>query len=478
MDDEEQKAFEGENEKKKRETTVSSTAHHQRKLTFRDKRFETRPSLLTVLMESADMRALRSFIISCFILMFLGTLLDDTITSKNPFNHLWLVLWNFRQLPETLFVWSQMALSALLPYYALKLWSEMPCKRVTLRSGLPLIALYIAYLFSLFTFPLIFLFKWQLNCACSFIITCENTRIAMKMHSFVRENVMRAIRMKLAAKDDTTKHQIPETFPSVKQLVYFFFCPSFIYRDDYPRSPSRDWNIVLKYFIEVLLTILCTNLVFIQMIYPRFNHVDYTKANISFMVNAIFASILPGLLCLLLLFYGLLHCWLNMFSEMLRFGDRKFYVDWWNSKNMAEYYRNWNLVVHDWLYAYVYRDIALLIGGKKGLKVSQTAVFFLSAAFHEYWFGTSLRFFYPVMFVLYFIFGGIFYWVSMFIKSAQAWNVIMYANLLIGTGMFVSFYSQEWYARQRCLPTSTNSYVDFFLPRHWFCVRYSEDASF
>ncbi|VDM36783.1 unnamed protein product [Toxocara canis] len=452
MDDEEQKAFEGENEKKKRETTVSSTAHHQRKLTFRDKRFETRPSLLT------------------------------------PFNHLWLVLWNFRQLPETLFVWSQMALSALLPYYALKLWSEMPCKR---------------------------------------------TRIAMKMHSFVRENVMRAIRMKLAAKDDTTKHQIPETFPSVKQLVYFFFCPSFIYRDDYPRSPSRDWNIVLKYFIEVLLTILCTNLVFIQvhdfimlmissivqlfqMIYPRFNHVDYTKANISFMVNAIFASILPGLLCLLLLFYGLLHCWLNMFSEMLRFGDRKFYVvcwlvylyfdhilndrrwnierfgerilffiillaffqDWWNSKNMAEYYRNWNLVVHDWLYAYVYRDIALLIGGKKGLKVSQTAVFFLSAAFHEYWFGTSLRFFYPVMFVLYFIFGGIFYWVSMFIKSAQAWNVIMYANLLIGTGMFVSFYSQEWYARQRCLPTSTNSYVDFFLPRHWFCVRYSEDASF
>lgn len=24
---------------------------------------------------------------------------------------------------------------------------------------------------------------------------------------------------------------------------------------------------------------------------------------------------------------------------------------------MAEYYRNWNLVVHDWLYAYVYRDV-------------------------------------------------------------------------------------------------------------------------
>lgn len=25
---------------------------------------------------------------------------------------------------------------------------------------------------------------------------------------------------------------------------------------------------------------------------------------------------------------------------------------------MAEYYRNWNLVVHDWLYAYIYKDVA------------------------------------------------------------------------------------------------------------------------
>jgi hypothetical protein len=24
-------------------------------------------------------------------------------------------------------------------------------------------------------------------------------------------------------------------------------------------------------------------------------------------------------------FYGFLHCWLNAFAEMLRFGDRKFY---------------------------------------------------------------------------------------------------------------------------------------------------------
>uniref|UniRef100_F1L2B4 O-acyltransferase n=1 Tax=Ascaris suum TaxID=6253 RepID=F1L2B4_ASCSU len=380
--------------------------YHHKKLTFREKHFKRRASLLTVLMEKPDMRALRSFIISCFILMFIGSLLHDSIAYKNPLNHFWLVVWNFKQLPETLLVWTIMAMSTLLPYSFLKMWSTTPCKQVTLRRESPLIALYALYLLSLFCFPLVFLFKWRLNCACSFIITCENTRIAMKVHSFIRENLPRAVRMKLAAKDDTTKHESLDRFPSIAQLAYFLFCPSFIYRDEYPRNTSRNWRLVLIYFIEVLLTILCTNLVFIQMIYPRFNSVDYTKATISFMVDAIFASILPGLLCLLLLFYGLLHCWLNMFSEMLCFADRQFYVDWWNSRNMAEYYRNWNLVVHDWLYAYVYRDIAMVIGGKKGLKVAQTAVFLLSAAFHEYWFGTSLRFFYPVMFVLYFVFGG------------------------------------------------------------------------
>lgn len=32
-----------------------------------------------------------------------------------------------------------------------------------------------------------------------------------------------------------------------------------------------------------------------------------------------------GVLMLLLIFFAFLHCWLNAFAEMLRFGDRMFY---------------------------------------------------------------------------------------------------------------------------------------------------------
>lgn len=203
-------------------------------------------------------------------------------------------------------------------------------------------------------------------------------------------------------------------------------------------------------------------------------------------------------------------------------------------------------------------------------------VFFLSSAFHEYWFGMALKMFYPVIFILYFVFGGkqlrafcsikrillirepnrmevwcqwflgstssnrcrltqvnmglqlqqsqascegavpsgpgedaqpisawpgssfvkcsedisgppffstlfifrlfsgVFYFATQFIKSSTVWNIAMYSNLLIGTGMFVSFYSQEWYARQRCAPYFQRPVLDFFIPQHWLCKQLIE----
>ena len=34
--------------------------------------------------------------------------------------------------------------------------------------------------------------------------------------------------------------------------------------------------------------------------------------------------------------------------------------DWWNSTSYADYYRTWNVVVHDWLYAYIYKDVLMV----------------------------------------------------------------------------------------------------------------------
>lgn len=50
----------------------------------------------------------------------------------------------------------------------------------------------------------------------------------------------------------------------------------------------------------------------------------------------------------LLMFYAYFHLYLNLWAEILRFGDRVFYKDWWNSSEIGSYWRLWNMPVHLW----------------------------------------------------------------------------------------------------------------------------------
>jgi sterol O-acyltransferase len=71
----------------------------------------------------------------------------------------------------------------------------------------------------------------------------------------------------------------------------------------------------------------------------------------------IFKVMMPSMAASLLMFYMVLHSWLNAFAELTRFADRyvtpksfstqnitnhllvQFYSDWWNVTNWAAYYR-------------------------------------------------------------------------------------------------------------------------------------------
>ncbi|KAI6202763.1 hypothetical protein M3Y94_00478000 [Aphelenchoides besseyi] len=435
---------------------------------FKIAHFECRQSILTNQWNGPS-GLVFNFFLAAFILCSMGTIFHDTFVFANPVHHLWLIWWNFRQLPQTMFVWSLMFGSTILfIYHGMRLWSTRPSKEVSIQTQWPFLVAYIGYLLALFFLPLRFLYIAELNCACSFVITCENTRLAMKVHSFVRENFARCSQHKIESSRNDAKSQQLE-YPTLKQFLYHSFAPTFIYRDFYPMAEKRDWRIVGRYFVHCLGAIYVVNLMFIDFVQPTFQSVDYKKSTISEIIYLLFPAIIPGSMSLLMLFYGLLHCWQNMFAELLRFGDRQFYSNWWNSKNMAEYYRHWNLVVHEWLYAYIYRDIAKWTGTKRGRQVGQILVFFLSAAFHEYWFGVSLRLFYPIMFNLYFVCGGIFFVISRLVRSAYIWNVMMWFNLMIGCGMFVSCYATEWYARQQCSPYFENAILDVVVPRLWTC---------
>jgi len=137
--------------------------------------------------------------------------------------------------------------------------------------------------------------------------------------------------------------------------------------------------------------------------------------------------------------------------------------DWWNSTSYRTYYRTWNVVVHDWLYTYIYKDIYEILS-PRNKTLATFAVFFVSAIFHEYIIAFMFHFFYPVMFIL---FGG-FGFAFIFLGKIATSNMFMWLSFCLGNGVMFSLYSMEYYARVNCLP-HPNYYLDFFLPRSWNC---------
>ncbi len=108
------------------------------------------------------------------------------------------------------------------------------------------------------------------------------------------------------------------------------------------------------------------------------------------------------------------------------------------------------VVVHDWLYTYVYKDVHELCGRRTRF-VPMMAVFVMSAIVHEFIITFTLGYFYPVVLLM---FGGIGFFLT-FVTNIQRrlGNIFMWLTLFIGTGLIMSLQSIEWYARVNCPPS-------------------------
>jgi len=89
----------------------------------------------------------------------------------------------------------------------------------------------------------------------------------------------------------------------------------------------------------------------------------------------------PNTYSWLVMFYATFHVYLNAYADLTGFTDKNFYEDWWNSKSLGEYWRKWNLPVHNWLTRHIYFPI---IRRKLSRTIGMMVVFFFSAVMHEY----------------------------------------------------------------------------------------------
>uniref|UniRef100_A0A3B5LQC6 O-acyltransferase n=1 Tax=Xiphophorus couchianus TaxID=32473 RepID=A0A3B5LQC6_9TELE len=381
-------------------------------------------NLYKCLFEVNHIRTIYHMFIALLILFILSTFVVDFLDEGRLVLDFDLLVYAFGQFPLVVCTWLCMFLSVLLvPYTLFHLWlyTWLFGSAFLLYQGLCLGFL-----------PTYVVVTNSLPPASCFIVIIEQVRLMMKAHSFVRENVPRV----LAWQKDKT----------ISQYLYFLFAPTLIYRDKYPRNPVTRWGYVAAKLLQVLGCLFYTYYIFVRLCIPQFRSISLQLFNLRAMVLCVFNSILPGVLVLLLGFFAFLHCWLNAFAEMLRFADRMFYKDWWNSTSYANYYRTWNVVVHDWLYYYVYKDFLL----KRFRPAAMFFVFTVSAVVHEYILAVSFGFFYPVLFCLFMCFGMMFNFIFHDRRKGPIWNILMWTSLFLGQGVIMCLYSQEWYARRYC----------------------------
>ncbi|OQV18218.1 Sterol O-acyltransferase 1 [Hypsibius exemplaris] len=429
--------------------------------------FHPRPSLLTELFEIPHIQTIHYIFIAVLLVFSLSTGVNDIMYHGTIGVDFRTFQYTFGKLPLVMAIWVCMQVSTLLAVYSgLLYWSKVRNNSHTADYlDYFCLAIYLAYQAVFIAIPAYYIAHLDLPPASATIVVVEQVRFIMKSHAFVREKIPVVIQSTSTKAAKCGEDVDPPL--DFGRYIYFQFIPTLIYRDDYPRNKKIRWNFVLSNFANVAGAVMYAYYIFIRFCIPVFRNFNHIHVNPKTFVSSMFSCILPGALLFVMVFFALLHCWMNAFAEMLRFADRMFYRDWWNSTNFSNYYRTWNVIVHDWLYSYIYKDL-YTFWGAKNRHTAMMVTFILSALFHEYIFCCMFRFFYPVLFVMFAGMGVCLIFVTQQ-KSSPPWNVLLWTSLLLGIGMLMCLYTMEYYARFNCPPSANEILLDFVIPRSWTC---------
>ena len=330
-------------------------------------------------------------------------------------------------------------------------------------SKLIWVSIYIAAHFYNFYYALESVYAHHINFASSLIVLIEATRMGMKSHSYLRNKLLYASDIwekyryfipanarKAGVKEsdlyipDIKFHPLSK---EVKKYLYFLFAPTLLYRDKYVRAPKVHYGKVIFHYVNFFLCIYYGYMLYKIFVLPLFENTGKDTGDFLDFVLSILSSVMPGITSLVMLFFGLLHSFFNAFAELMRFPDRHFYEDWWNVVEFGAYYRKWNIVVHEWLYYYVYWDVPRFTGEKVGRGFSQILTFLISAVVHEVIIAGAMGFFYPILFIIFTGPGILLIRTSQHMKSAFL-NIVFWICLFLGTGVLFVLYSREYFARK------------------------------
>ncbi|KRX01526.1 hypothetical protein PPERSA_01429 [Pseudocohnilembus persalinus] len=177
----------------------------------------------------------------------------------------------------------------------------------------------------------------------------------------------------------------PSSLLKFKDFIYFTCAPTLCFQLLYPRTPRIRKGWLLKRIVEFIMLLSLIGFIWLQQLEPELNsaYKYYQSQEISIFVlfHTMSKIAIPSTYIWICFFICYFHVFLNILSELTTYGDRQFYLAWWNCKDLEEYWRLWNLPVHNWLLRHIYNPLL-----KRGFNKIQSSfiVFFISAFFHEW----------------------------------------------------------------------------------------------
>ncbi|KAF4627351.1 hypothetical protein G7Y89_g10806 [Cudoniella acicularis] len=165
-------------------------------------------------------------------------------------------------------------------------------------------------------------------------------------------------------------------------LTYFWWAPTLVYQPVYPRTTKIRWIFVAKRMAEVF------GLNAFMWIASAQYAAPVLRNSLDKMASLDLFSILERLMKLSTIslviwlagFFALFQSFLNALAEVMKFGDREFYTDWWNSPSVGVYWRTWNKPVYQFMKRHVFSP---LVGRGWSPGAASIVVFVFSGVLHE-----------------------------------------------------------------------------------------------
>lgn len=239
---------------------------------------------------------------------------------------------------------------------------------------------------------------------------------------------------------------------TLRNLSYFWWAPTLVYQPVYPSTEKRRWDFIIKRACEFFIMCVVIFVACAQYAVPLLQNSldDIAQLRLVNILERTLKLSTISLVCWLAGFFALFQSFLNLLAEIMLFGDRDFYGDWWNSSDLRSYWTSWNKPVTHFMKRHIYSP---MVGRGMPPMLAQIITFLFSGALHELLVGV------PTHNILGIAFAGMFFqipliWLTDPLSRMKSQNGKLAGNLIfwisfcfIGQPMAALCYFFAWQAK-------------------------------